>query len=51
MPYVDGFLVAVPKAKSGGLVPEFSRKAGEMWKEHGASRTSNASRTTCPMAS
>ena len=35
MPYVDGFIVAVPKAKVDEY-KEFSRKAGEVWKEHGA---------------
>ncbi|WP_331371741.1 DUF1428 domain-containing protein [Sinorhizobium chiapasense] len=35
MPYVDGFLVAVPKEK----VEEYkalARRAGDVWKEHGA---------------
>ncbi|MCZ4092026.1 MULTISPECIES: DUF1428 domain-containing protein [Sinorhizobium] len=35
MPYVDGFLIAVPKAK----VEEYkalARRAGDVWKEHGA---------------
>ena len=35
MPYVDGFVVAVPKAK----LPEYkkmARKAGKIWMEHGA---------------
>jgi uncharacterized protein YbaA (DUF1428 family) len=35
MPYVDGFVVPVPKAKIGEYM-DFSRKAGEVWKEHGA---------------
>jgi uncharacterized protein YbaA (DUF1428 family) len=35
MSYVDGFVLAVPKA---GLetYKDFARKAGEVWKEHGA---------------
>jgi uncharacterized protein YbaA (DUF1428 family) len=35
MPYVDGFIVAVPKAKVEEY-KEFSRRAGEVWKEYGA---------------
>jgi uncharacterized protein YbaA (DUF1428 family) len=35
MAYVDGFIVAVPKAKVEEY-REFSRKAGEVWMEHGA---------------
>ena len=35
MAYVDGFIVAVPKAKVDEY-KEFSRQAGEVWKEHGA---------------
>ena len=35
MTYVDGFVVAVPKAKVEEY-KEFSRRAGEVWKEHGA---------------
>ena len=35
MTYVDGFVVAVPKAKVAEYT-EFSRRAGEVWKEHGA---------------
>ena len=35
MTYVDGFVVAVPKAKVAEYT-EFSRQAGEVWKEHGA---------------
>lgn len=35
MPYVDGFVVAVPKANVAAYA-EFSRKAGVVWKEHGA---------------
>jgi uncharacterized protein YbaA (DUF1428 family) len=33
--YVDGFVVPVPKSKVEDY-REFSRKAGEVWKEHGA---------------
>lgn len=35
MSYVDGFVVAVPKAKLGEY-KEMARKAGEVWKEYGA---------------
>lgn len=35
MSYVDGFLLAVPKAKLEAY-KELARKAGEVWKEHGA---------------
>ena len=35
MPYVDGFLLAVPKRKLQAYV-DISRKAGKIWKEHGA---------------
>ena len=35
MSYVDGFLVAVPKDKIEAY-RELARKAGEVWKEHGA---------------
>ena len=35
MPYVDGFLLPVPKRKVG-LYLEISRKAGKVWREHGA---------------
>ena len=35
MRYVDGFVVAVPKSKVEEYW-EFSRKAGEVWMEHGA---------------
>ena len=44
--YVDGFVFAVPKNK----VDEYrkvARKAGKIWKEHGALSTSNASATMC----
>ena len=37
MRYVDGFVVAVPKARVEEY-REFSRKAGEVWMEHGALR-------------
>ncbi len=37
MPYVDGFVIAVPKKKVEEY-KEFSRKAGKVWKEHGALR-------------
>ena len=50
MTYVDGFVVAVPKAKVAEYT-EFSRRAGEVWKEHGHCSMSSASPTTCPMAS
>jgi prepilin-type processing-associated H-X9-DG protein len=35
MAYVDGFVVAVPKAKIDAY-KALARKAGEIWKEHGA---------------
>jgi uncharacterized protein YbaA (DUF1428 family) len=35
MSYVDGFLLAVPKAKLEAY-KELARKAGEVWKEYGA---------------
>jgi uncharacterized protein YbaA (DUF1428 family) len=35
MRYVDGFVLAVPKARIEEY-REFSRRAGEVWKEHGA---------------
>lgn len=35
MPYVDGFVLAVPK-KNLSAYKELARKAGEAWKEYGA---------------
>ncbi|MGE0740360.1 MAG: DUF1428 domain-containing protein [Hyphomonadaceae bacterium] len=35
MPYVDGFVLAVPKANIDAY-KDMARKAGEVWKEHGA---------------
>jgi uncharacterized protein YbaA (DUF1428 family) len=35
MPYVDGFVVAVPKEKIEDY-KAMARRAGEVWKEHGA---------------
>ena len=35
MAYVDGFVIALPKGKVDEY-REFSRKAGEVWKEYGA---------------
>ncbi|MGQ0531996.1 MAG: DUF1428 domain-containing protein [Caulobacteraceae bacterium] len=35
MPYVDGFVLAVPK-KNLDAYKEMARKAGQVWKEHGA---------------
>jgi uncharacterized protein YbaA (DUF1428 family) len=35
MPYVDGFVLAIPKAKLEAY-KEVERKAGSIWKEHGA---------------
>ena len=35
MAYVDGFLVAVPKRKMNAYL-QIARKAGRIWKEHGA---------------
>jgi uncharacterized protein YbaA (DUF1428 family) len=35
MAYVDGFLLAVPKKKMDSYL-DMARKAGKVWKEHGA---------------
>src|SRR6267143_3311697 len=35
MPYVDGFIVAVPKKKLAAYAA-MSKKAGKVWREHGA---------------
>ena len=35
MSYVDGFVLAVPKRKLDAY-KELARKAGDVWKEHGA---------------
>ena len=35
MPYVDGFIVAVPK-KNLGAYRDLAKKAGKVWREHGA---------------
>ncbi|QUS38157.1 DUF1428 domain-containing protein [Tardiphaga alba] len=35
MPYIDGFLIAVPK-KNVDAYRKISRKAGEIWREFGA---------------
>lgn len=35
MPYVDGFVLAVPK-KNLDAYKEMARKAGQVWMEHGA---------------
>jgi uncharacterized protein YbaA (DUF1428 family) len=35
MPYVDGFIVAVPKSKIDAY-KRLARKAGKIWKEYGA---------------
>jgi uncharacterized protein YbaA (DUF1428 family) len=35
MPYVDGFVVPVPK-KSLGAYRSLAKKAGKIWREHGA---------------
>jgi uncharacterized protein YbaA (DUF1428 family) len=35
MPYVDGFVLAVPK-KNLAAYKEMAREAGQVWKEHGA---------------
>ena len=35
MPYVDGFVVAVPKKKVDAY-RRMARKAGKIWREHGA---------------
>lgn len=34
MPYVDGFVLAVPK-KNLDAYKDMARKAGQVWKEHG----------------
>ena len=35
MPYVDGFIVAVPKKKLAAYA-QLSKKAGKVWREYGA---------------
>ena len=35
MPYVDGFVVAVPEKRLGEY-KRWARKGGKLWKEHGA---------------
>jgi len=35
MPYVDGFIVAVPKKNLQAYI-RMAKKAGEVWREHGA---------------
>src|SRR5882757_433154 len=35
MPYVDGFIVAVPKKKLAAYA-RMARKSGKIWREHGA---------------
>jgi uncharacterized protein YbaA (DUF1428 family) len=35
MPYVDGFVLAVPKEKLEAY-EELARRAGDVWKDHGA---------------
>lgn len=35
MSYVDGFVIPVPRANLGAYF-EIARKAGELWKKHGA---------------
>ncbi|GGC80736.1 DUF1428 domain-containing protein [Chelatococcus reniformis] len=35
MPYVDGFVLAVPKEKLEAY-KELARRAGDVWKDHGA---------------
>ena len=35
MPYVDGFIVPVPRKKLGAY-RSMARKAGKIWREHGA---------------
>ncbi len=35
MPYIDGFVVPVPK-KNLGAYRSMARKAGKVWREHGA---------------
>jgi uncharacterized protein YbaA (DUF1428 family) len=35
MPYIDGFLLPVPRRKVRAYL-EMSRKAGKVWREHGA---------------
>ena len=49
MPYVDGFILAVPKDKIEDYKAMASLGA-EVWKELGPWPMSNASATTCPMA-
>ncbi len=41
MAYVDGFILAVPRANLDAY-KEMARAAGAVWKEHGALRTWSA---------
>ena len=50
MPYVDGFVLPVPKKKVDAY-KRMARKAGKVWREHGASSSRNASPTMCQWAS
>ena len=50
MPYVDGFVIPVTKDKVE-VYKAHARKVGEVWMELGALSSSNASATTCLMAS
>ena len=45
MPYVDGFIVAVPKSKVEAY-KRLARKAGKLWKKYGALESASASPTT-----
>jgi len=42
--YVDGFLLPMPK-KNVPAYRRLARKAGKVWREHGASSTGSASAT------
>ena len=45
VPYVDGFVLAVPKRKLESY-RRISRAAGKVWREHGALDTGSAWATT-----
>jgi uncharacterized protein YbaA (DUF1428 family) len=49
MPYVDGFVVPVSKDKIEAY-QALARKAGAIWKEHGALAVVDCSPTTCHTA-
>ena len=44
MPYVDGYVLPVPK-KNLQAYARIAKKAGNIWREHGALETGNAPAT------